>query len=172
MKYYLLNNKQIIFFYAFSRQIDLSLDRTRWTSFKNLQYYYSDKVSPEHIIKYLNNISYEEKSITRINKFKFLFKKGLREEEFEYFKNLLLLFDKFLKSNEINYTIQMEKLRIDIAVFYNNVLGSKISRKDLKRTMKIEHYYQNPLIQTIELKEFVPDNFEDNLLLSSRINSY
>ncbi|ANF50470.1 hypothetical protein A0O34_08030 [Chryseobacterium glaciei] len=165
MKYYLLNNKQTVFFYAFFRQIDLSLDRSRWTSFNDLQYYYSDKISPEHVIKYSDNIPFEEKSITRINKFKFFFKKGLREEEFEYFKNLLLLFDKFLKSNEINYIIQMEKLRIDIAVFYNNVLGSKMSRKDLKRTMKIEHYYQNPLIQTIELKEFVPNDFEDKLIV-------
>jgi len=44
---------EILFIYAYLRQIDLSLDRVRWTSWNELQYYFKDQLQPLQIIGYL-----------------------------------------------------------------------------------------------------------------------
>lgn len=169
MNYLEVDYKQILFFYAFLRQVDLSLDRSRWTSLKELQDYYQNRISPEQMITYLKiklNVpdgNFNQSTAQAENsksKFKLFSKKALlSEEEMINLYQLLLLFDGCLKSNQEQYTIETEGLRVDIAKFYSLLLEPKIAKSDLKKVMTIEHYGQNRLLKTKELKNVVPKDF-------------
>lgn len=172
MNYLEVDYKQILFFYAFLRQVDLSLDRSRWTSLKELHEYYQDRISPEQMISYLKirlnvpdgNFSQlpaqDENRKNAKSKFKLFAKKALlSEEELSNFYHLLELFDGCLKSGKEQYTIETEGLRVDIAKFYSLLLEPKIAKSDLKKVMTIEHYGQNRLLKTKELKNVVPKDF-------------
>lgn len=169
MNYLEVDYKQILFFYAFLRQVDLSLDRSRWTSLKELHDYYQDRISPEQMISYLKirlnvpdgnfnpSIAQAENSKS---KFKLFAKKTvLSEEEIKNLHHLLLMFDGCLKSGQEQYTIETESLRVDIAKFYSLLLEPKITKSDLKKVISIEHYGQNRLLKTKELKNVVPKDF-------------
>ena len=43
----------LVFLYAYLRQIDSSLDRSRWGSIEELREYYNIQIAPEHIVNYL-----------------------------------------------------------------------------------------------------------------------
>ena len=163
---------QLLFIYACLRQIDLSLDRSRWTSWNRLQVYFKDKLQPAQIIEYLvrnfqlPNTDFEQfifipEKRNFIRKLKSVIGKDqfLKQNEILYCCKLLWSFDKELKSNIKEYNLNIEKLRIDIAEYYSEVLSAMISNKDLKRLMKIEHYEQNEKIEVFEIKEFVPDDY-------------
>ncbi|ASW76282.1 hypothetical protein IQ37_14255 [Chryseobacterium piperi] len=170
MNYLKLDYKQILFFYAFLRQMDLSLDRSRWTSLKELQEYYEDRVSPEQMINYLglklkvsddnsNQLSVRNENIFK-DKFKLFFKKThLTEEEATNLHNFLVLFDQYLKSDLEYYTREMEILRVGIEQFYTQLFEPKINKNDLKKIRAIEHYGQNRLAKTQELKKVIPKDF-------------
>ena len=169
MNYLELDYKEILFFYAFLRQVDLSLDRSRWTSLKELQDYYQNRISPEQMISYLKiKLNVPDGNFSKLtaqaennkSKFKLFAKKAvISEEEIVNLHHLLLLFDGCLKSNVEQYTIETEGLRVDIAKFYSLLLEPKISKSDLKKVMTIEHYGQNRLLKTKELKNVVPKDF-------------
>lgn len=163
--------KQILFFYAFLRQVDLSLDRSRWTSLKELHDYYQERISPEQMISYLkiklnvpdgdfNDFPAQEETRNSKGKFKLFNKKTtLSKEELIHFHQLLKLFDQCLKSGEEKYSIETESLRVDIAKFYSLLLEPKITKSDLKKVISIEHYGQNRLLKTKEMKEVIPKDF-------------
>jgi hypothetical protein len=169
MNYLEVDYKQILFFYAFLRQVDLSLDRSRWTSLKELQDYYQDRISPEQMITYLKiKLNVPDGDFNQLtaqaenskSKFKLFSKKTLlSEEEMVNLYQLLLLFDACLKSGQEQYTIETEGLRVDIAKFYSLLLEPKIAKSDLKKVMTIEHYGQNRLLKAKELKNVVPKDF-------------
>lgn len=170
MNYSKLSYKEMLFLYAFLRQMDLSLDRSRWTSVEELQNYYLDRISPEQMINYLNlklNLSSEDLNhltepteMSFKDKLKLFFNKNLlTKKEATDLYHLLLLFDQHLKSGSKEYTVETEGLRMDIGRFYSRVLKPRISRRSVKRLMKIEHYEQNRLIKTTELKKVVPKDF-------------
>ena len=50
---------------------------------------------------------------------------------------LLRNFEKLLNSDTENYNLEIEKLRIDIARYYTEVLGVTILKKDLNKLMRI-----------------------------------
>ena len=89
--------------------------------------------------------------------------KGLlnrRKDEFEIWQcKLLYDFDKILNSENKSYNLEIEKLRIDIAKFYTEVFEIMITKKDLARVMKVEHFEQSDSIETIELDKFIPNDF-------------
>lgn len=163
---------QLLFLYAYSRQIDLSLDRSRWTSWDKFQDYYSCRLQPDKVIEYLQrsfqlpNIDFEQfiffpKKKTIIDKLEFRIRKNqfLSQGEVLYCCKLLWAFDKELKSDNKGYNLDIEKLRIDVSTFYSQILELLISHNDLNRLMKVEHYEQNDKIEVIEMSEFIPDDF-------------
>lgn len=164
--------RQLLFLYAYLRLIDLSLDRSRWTSWNEFQDYFRSKLQPVQVIEYLKrnfqlpNTDFEafifspEKKST-IKKMKSVIGKSqfLSQDEIFYCCKLLWVFDKELKSDIKEYNLDIEKVRIDISKFYSEVLGLLISHKDLNRLMKVEHYEQNNKNEVIEMSEFVPNDF-------------
>ncbi|MDQ0593656.1 hypothetical protein QFZ37_002025 [Chryseobacterium ginsenosidimutans] len=170
MNYSKLNQKQILFLYAYLRQMDRSLDKSRWTSVKELNDYYKDRITPEQVINYLQinfNIAKEDLNITSVSpsamtfrdKFRMFFQRNhLSTEKITNIYNLLLSFDRHLKSDS-PYTTETEVLRIDIARFYSKVLGPKISVRNLKKLSFTEYYMQNKVVKAFELKRLVPKDF-------------
>lgn len=174
MKNIKIKYNQLLFLYAYLRLIDLSLDRSRWTSWDELQNYFKNIPAPSLVVQYLTNNFYlpkkdlksfvffpKEKSV--INRLRpILFKSlSLKQDEILYCCKLLLDFDEVLNSNNKNYHIEIEKLRINIATYYSDFLGRMILWKDLDKLMKVEHFFQNDKIETIELKKFIPDDFNE-----------
>ncbi len=172
MQKFNIKYNQILFLYAYLRHINLSLDRSRWTSWNEFQVYFKDRLQPIQIIEYLKrNFNLPN---TDLEQFVFFFKKKpfivklksvirkdkiLSQHEILYCCKLLWIFEKELESNIEEYNLEIEKLRIDVSQFYNEVLGLLISNKDLNRLMKIEHYNQSNEIEVIEMSEFIPDDF-------------
>ena len=87
------NYKFIVFLYAYLRQIDLSLARSRDEPLLNLKIYYENQISPEGVVdclasnfsakKSLNsNYVITDKSISVIYKFKFLIYKLIKKNNF------------------------------------------------------------------------------------------
>ena len=163
-----LSQKQTLFLYAFLRQADRSLDKSRWTSVEELNNYYKDKITPEQVISYLqakfdmvnkdlNDIP--SPNLTFKDKFRMLFQRNyLTAEEITQLHDLLSAFDRHLTPYSA-YPTKPELLRIDIARFYAKVLGSRISGRNLKKLMFTEHYEQNRLVKPFELAKVIPKDF-------------
>lgn len=172
MKEFKIKYNQLLFLYAYFRHIDLSLDRSRWTSWDQLKDYYTNRLKPASVIEYLNRSFDLEK--TDLNKLVFsLEKKSLlkrlrltvaqnllfKQKEILYCCKLLWDFERELHSDTKEYNLKIEKLRINIAEFYSEFLELMISKKDLEELMKIEHYLQNNKIEVSNLDEFIPNDF-------------
>ncbi|TGE28642.1 hypothetical protein [Hymenobacter metallicola] len=54
------------------------------------------------------------------------------------------------------YTLELEMLRVDIATFYSRASRVMLSKKELDKIMRVEHFWQNPILTTITLEEFIP----------------
>jgi hypothetical protein len=173
MKDMKIKYSQLLFLYAYLRLIDLSLDRSRWTSWDELQDYFKTILVPSLVVQYLinhfnlpetdlKNFTFSLKEKPLINRLRpILLKKILIEQnEILYCCKLLCDFDQALNSNNKSYNVEIERLRIDIATYYSDFLGRMILWKDLDKLMKVEHFLQNDKIETIELKNFIPDDFE------------
>lgn len=160
-----------VFLCAYLRQIDLSIDRSRWDKWNNLQTYYTAQISVAVVLDLLKKecgINFDGKQVA-INKsprsviirFKELiarevFKKNtLSEGELKYCHNLLNEFQNLIETDFVNFPIEAEKLRIDIAMFYTNALQPKISAKDFERVLRIEHFMQNSNLRCIEIIQFL-----------------
>lgn len=172
MKKIKIKYNQLLFLYAYLRLINLSLDRSRWTSFHELQDYFKKIIAPTQVIQYLvnsfglpkiylKNFSFSPKNKYLANRLRpILFKNlTLKQDEILYCCKLLFHFDEILNSSNKSYDVETEKLRVDIATYNMNVLGKMILWKDLEDLMLIEHYLQNERIKTFELKNFIPDDF-------------
>jgi hypothetical protein len=172
MKKFKVKYGLILFIYAYLRQIDLSLDRSRWVEWSEFQSYFENKINPIRIIQYLKKsfllpdpdlqhyiISLENKTI--IDKLCFIFFKNpiLTEDEIVYCCKLLWNFNAIYESSAEHYNVEIEKLRINIAQYYTKVLESKIAKKDINKLMRIEHFGQNTKIGTIKLNEYIPKDF-------------
>jgi hypothetical protein len=170
-----LTQKQTLFLYAFLRQADRSLDKSRWTSVTELKAYYQNRIKPEQIINYLQthfNIVKKGVSLTDINssqrtiidKVKMLFQQNyLAADELSCLYNLLLSLDQHLKSDS-SYTTETEILRIDIAKFYSKILAPKISNGNLKKLKFTEHYEQNRLAKPFVMIKVIPEDFYNKKL--------
>lgn len=164
--------QQLLFLYAYLRQIDLSLDRSRWTSWHKLRDYYLKWPRPIQVIEYLErnfrlpNNDFEQFIFTpEKNTFKKKIKSAvwknevLNENEIMYYCKLLWNFDKELNSETKKYNSGIEELRIEVAKYYTEILKSLISNKDLVKLMRVEHFGQNENVEVIELSEFMPNEF-------------
>lgn len=170
-----INYLQLLFLYAYLRQIDLSLDRGRWNLWIELQdYFKKDNIKVNNVIQYIVNVFslpkidmetfvFFQKNKTIVEHFKSLIPNNLQlnKDELLYCCKLLLNFEKKIISSR-EYSIDVEQARIDIANFYTNVLGKMISTKDLNILMKIEHFNQNDkIIDYVKLNQFIPNDFTE-----------
>lgn len=170
MKINCIKYKQLLFLYAYFRYADLSLDRSRWFNWNEFQKFSGKKISPSEVLFYLKekfNISNFEneflianKKVGLISRIKSFVTKDifLTEESMRYYCELLYLFKQELEKNDNVYDQEIEKLRIDIALFYMNELKPWISKRDLDKLMKIEHF-QESNSSTLKLINFIPDDF-------------
>lgn len=172
MKNIKIKYNQLLFLYAYLRLIDLSLDRSRWTSWNEIQDYFKNILAPSLVAQYLTNsfhlpktdfknFSFISEEKSRLNKAKpILFKTlSLKQNDIIYCCKLLFDFDEVLNSHNESYHLGIEKLRVDIAKYYSNVLGRIILWKDLDKLMKIEHFWQSEKIDISKLEEFIPQDF-------------
>jgi len=167
------NYKFIVFLYAYLRQIDLSLARSRDEPLLNLKIYYENQISPEVVVDFLasnfsakkslnSNYVITDKSISVIYKFKFLIYKLIKKNNFlscsEVIESIneLLLFNNILNSNKDIDGLEIEKLRVNIANL-STVIDYRLFKADSNKAMYVEHYNQNNIVLTNRITDFVID---------------
>lgn len=163
---------QLLFLYAYLRLIDLSLDRSKWTSWKEFQDYFKNIPNPSSVAKYVlhsfqlseidfNSFRFSPEEKLWTNRLKAIFFKTLyfEKDNILYCCKLLFDFDKLLISSNETYNLEIEKLRLNIAKYYSRVLGRMILWKDLDSLMTIEHFFQNENFEHLNLNEVIPDDF-------------
>lgn len=156
----------LVFLYAYLRQLDLSLDRSRWTSFEELRKYYQNQIDPALISRCLlnksglsiqdNNVHYTIEKKNYLDRVKYKFKKQyyLTENEIYYCCKNLLKLSNYLFAHQKVEKIELEKLRIDLTKFTYDILEFRILDRDVKKAMKIEHYLEsNPT--DVKIKDFI-----------------
>lgn len=165
-----LNYNFLVFLYAYLRQIDLSLDRSRWGLWSNLMEYYKLQISPSDVIKQLlkiSNLGLSSTSTVFLVQRPSLFKK-LKESFFRlvikkhYISDIEVLhccqllkqFNFLLNCEFSSYPLEAEKLRIEIAKFYSCILKTKINKKDFNDAMKVEHFMQNENLVILKIDHF------------------
>jgi hypothetical protein len=173
-----LQYSDILFLYKYFHQIDLSLDRARWTTWPDLQQYYKqESISPLLILQYFQqkyHITQDEiksnYSYTSQRKFKTiwlqtaLFKYYVLEREaLIHICHLLIDFDKILESKSEKYLIEFEILRQKVITFYVNPLRPMLTIKD-NNARTVEHYFQAFNTTCIPLSKYIPKSFYKRLL--------
>jgi len=164
--------KFLVLLYAYLHQMNLSLDRARWYNWSNLKEYYKSQINAAAFSKEIQEISgltLENRPIvhfikppsffSRMNDLfsRVVFKRNrLSDIELLYCAQLLRQFDLLLGVDFPKYPLEAEKLRIDIADFYDYILRPKLSRKDLYKASKVEHFMQNEILVTFKIEEFIP----------------
>lgn len=152
--------KFLIFLYAYLRQINLSLDRSRWEGLSGLRLYYENQIQPSRLMKYFTDrvgpveevkfplyffedISFFKKRWSALLSYFIYQKHFLTYEKIIYCFELLRDFEKVLISKFNDYTLEVEKLRVDITSFNNNTIESNILERDVSKAMSVEHYLQH-----------------------------
>lgn len=167
------NYKFIVFLYAYLRQIDLSLARSRDEPLLNLKIYYENQISPESVVNFIvlnfsvkkelnSNFVITNKSFSVFNKLKFLIYKFSRKNHFLYSTeiietiNELLLFNGILKSTNDIDSSEIETLRINIANL-SSIIDYRLFKIDSNKAMYVEHYNQNKRLTTNPITDYVVD---------------
>ncbi len=157
----------IVFLYAYLRQIDLSLDRSKWTTFDELREFYKTQINPEKVANYIitnYGISihslwyfYRIEELSFFGKIKclvhrmFFPKSSLFTNELHYCCKLLLILNDHLKADVELPICEIENLRIAFCKLTYGVLEWKLSPKNKAKTMCVEHFSQaNTKNQKIE----------------------
>jgi hypothetical protein len=173
MKVIEIEYKFLVFLYAYLRQIDLSLDRSRWETWSSLKEYFKFQIDP---LKTLDELLRISKLRPGTNPIVFLVKKpsffvrlrefllkivirkcNLYDVEILHCCQMLRQFNALLNQDFSRYPLEAEKLRIDIARFYSFILEPKMFRKDLDKAMKVEHFMQSENLSTIGIDVFAKD---------------
>lgn len=171
----------IFFLYAYLRQFDLSLDRSRWNLWNEFKAYHLSCISIYVVIDQLLQISHLKLETEHIivsnieypsffKQLKAVFQRNIRkdaflsETEILYCCQLLLRCDELLKSDIPGFTIDAEKLRIDVAKYYSCLLEFKLTWRDQDRAMSVEHFMVNNVILTprLDIKRVATDAFGYN----------
>ncbi|PSK86882.1 hypothetical protein [Taibaiella chishuiensis] len=160
----------LLFLYAYLRQMDLSLDRSRWEGLSDLRVYYKTQLSPQTVTESLirqsgirlseNLSSYfpkpmdiKKRRILGVYNHYLSRKHFLKEDEITYCCELLNQFSELLLSNVDQYDTRVEKLRNEISSFNYNLIESKLLGKDVALATSVEHYLQN--VKVIPITEFL-----------------
>ncbi|ACU57749.1 hypothetical protein [Chitinophaga pinensis] len=160
-----INYGLLLFLYAYLRQLDLSLDRSRWTPWQELKDYYRQQIAPGRVAalllatakltpEYVTGITPIEWTNWRMF-IRFIGWKGsaLTKDQVLYCYQVLKTFEKYLQQDFHEYNEQ-EQLRVQVCKISYQVIEYKLSLADVGKASRIEHYLQNENIVTIPLKQF------------------
>ncbi len=174
MKKIKIDYEDLKFIYAYFRYIDLSLDRSRWNLRLEAKSFFSDKLQSADVLNYLTqkygipqiNIDWGNYIVPYKGRIflKKIFNLYLYEVEILYVYKVLKTFGQYLHLNIKNDNTTIEKLRLDAAILNSHILEAKISNKDLRQLMKVEHFKAANKDETIDLHCFYPKNFKEKIL--------
>lgn len=159
--------QHLLFLGSYIRQVDLSLDRSRWyESNKELQdYYLNQAILPKKIIDYLvvkynltiskihqNNIAYRNLTLRK------LIKLHLYEDELMYIIDLLSRLQSYLDYNDGIFDYNIENLRQEFAHLYSDVFEPFLNFKD-KHIIERTTCFDVGFDAKCSVQEFIPDDF-------------
>lgn len=159
-----------VFLYAYLQQIDLSLDRSRWTSLDELRDYYKTQIAPGRVVDYLlQKFDLDSKEIDHVYYVTPLsslakvvawlelhFKREcyLSNEEVYYCCQKLLILDQYLSSSVEVHKLEVEKLRVEFSQFTFGVLKARLFVKDRIKAQRVEHFLENENLDVISIEKF------------------
>lgn len=169
MKKVELHYAQVLFLFAYYRQIDLSLDRCRWESLEVLDDYFNSLLSFEKVKEYLrttfsiseNELLFEVFIIqkrNRVNLFQCFKKKFVFDRNDIIFCFQLLTKLKLqLDSQDKEYSLKMEAIRLEVAILCSN-LKDVILERDRQKVLRVDFFSSNRP-KNIKILEFLPIDF-------------
>lgn len=175
-KSYKIDYNDMGFFYAYFRQMTLSLDRCRWTSWTELKLFYERRsIDPIEIVTYIKgcyNLSDDDIDAAKCYVEKrgfFSYLRGslfnhyiLSKEELTCFCKLLKKFKQFLLLKEKLFTNEMGLFLSKCFSFYSNIFCRIIGCKALSVLDRVDcydHYCPN---EAISIFDYCPRNFIDH----------
>ncbi|MEI3801357.1 MULTISPECIES: hypothetical protein [unclassified Chitinophaga] len=163
----IIDYKYLIGVSACLRQVDLSIDRCRWTSWNELRTFYKGRTEVEYYFDFFIEIcqklmlypQYHELSGSA-GRFNYLLSSVFGQKSFITTTELetgYYLLDEFngLLRNEFPDPKYVEIIRLRMAGYYTGILFSKLRRKDINKVLKIEHYLQNESLATLPLSKII-----------------
>lgn len=165
-----IDYKYLIGVSACLRQVDLSIDRCRWTSWNELRVFYKGRTGVDYFFDFFINKCQElnlspqyHESGSTTGKFSYIIRRFLLASKQKSFMTINELETGYYLLNEFKSMLRnespdpkhVELIRFRIANYYNNILLPKLKRVDVDRVLKIDHYLQNERIETLSLNEIV-----------------
>lgn len=165
----------VVFLYAYLIQIDLSLDRSRWMPIDDLRDFYKSQISPKQVSDYL--VANLQLNVKRLNLLIFIgnssfwtrikdmlwsrFRKDilLEEDQLIYLCQKLSLLNKILEADEPVHPLETERLRVEFSKLTFGTIQYKLTGKDRLKAQKVEHFLQNEILSTCNIREFSKDYF-------------
>jgi hypothetical protein len=167
----LLEHQTLVALYAYLRHLDLSLDRSRWGPWQDYVTYSQSQVAPAVIAQFLQRKCYGVEAVATsgvipdhsYSKLRLLYlartlmqrNNYLTSSEVAYMWQALKTYQSYLATDWDTYSVELEKLRLRIARFCYTVLEAKLSHRELRHTMRIEHYLSAYHLQTVPLQSFL-----------------
>jgi hypothetical protein len=160
----------MVFLYAYLIQLNLSLDRSRWTMWKELEDYYSHQIDPILICNYLESIHEipVNRSVnfplivkSRIDNIKdylttVIFKKVyLSNSEVLFCYEVLKIFHSYLQSTIEIDKYEIETFRIRVSEIASKTICNKLRIRDRINASKVEHFLQNSILKCKDINSFL-----------------
>lgn len=164
----ILNYKDILLLYSCLRQIDLSIDRSRWSTWGDFQHYFQTNDCLRYIKDFRNNkyksvvfnettFSFDKSPISKIkSRFRVLIFGNYKMSENEASALCTLLHKIDIVLNDIppnNNSLGI--LRVNISCFYAGVLEHLLSNKDFEKASNVEHFFQNETLNTLSISNII-----------------
>lgn len=160
-----INYRLLLLLYAYLRQLDLSLDRSKWTSWQELKDYYQQQIAPGKLAALLlAEANLVPEYVPEIDTIKWtnwrqLLRligwqgKSLTKDQVLYCYQVLKTFEKYLHMDFQEY-YEQEKLRVQVVQIGYYVIKYKLRMADIRKASRIEHYLQNENIVTEPMEQF------------------
>ncbi|MCD6067059.1 MAG: uncharacterized protein K0S33_1885 [Bacteroidetes bacterium] len=156
----------MVFLYAYLCQTDLSLDRSKWTTWAEVKDYYKLRLHPKKISDYIvkeTKISetqiqypcYLERELSLFSKLEYQLLKIRRKNNFLYTKEVyyccqkLIEFENYLSQEQEPHKLEIEKLRVELSMFTFVFLQPRLFINDRNKAQHVEHYLQNEIFKDL-----------------------
>ncbi|OUJ67708.1 hypothetical protein BXP70_28660 [Hymenobacter crusticola] len=171
MQYIPFAHPTLVALSAYLRHLDLSLDRSRWGAWQDYVAYAQTQVEPAVIAHFLQakypavaQVPATERLPDHLSSKQRLFhlvgtitqrNNSLTCVEVAYLWRALETYRVYLEKAPSTYSIALEKLRLQLAHFCYRILEPKLSPRERRHTMRIEHYLSAHHLETLPLHPFV-----------------
>ncbi|MEI3802350.1 MULTISPECIES: hypothetical protein [unclassified Chitinophaga] len=166
-----VSRRLLIFLYAYSHQVALSLHRSNNGTWREVQDFYNSRIVPERVGRYLSTLVSKPDtqlvqplqdtlcfSIGQRLAYRILYtpftRQYLLEEEVNYYIQLLKELQTFLAAEEVD-PYKVADLGLRFSIFIHGHFQWRMRIKDQELAMEVDHFFANERLITTPLEQFM-----------------